>query len=198
MRKRLQFLLALTLTFSLFCSPAAGPGSEASPEPSDTEGDPGSITLHIVKRGYTDVHPPADQLWMWQKYEEISGIKVEFEELAGAAVTERKNVMLGSNDLPDAFYRIAFGTDELMKYGKQGLFIPLEELIEEHAPNLRKLLNENPDIKGAITMSDGHIYALPYVDFSKAFNSVRLYINKSWLDEAGLDVRRRPQSSARR
>ena len=39
--------------------------------------------------------------------------------------------MLGSNDLPDAFYRIAFGTDELMKYGKQGLFVPLEELIEQ-------------------------------------------------------------------
>ena len=37
-------------------------------------------------------------------------------------------------------------------------------------------------------MSDGHIYALPYVDFSKAFNSVRLYINKDWLDEAGLEV----------
>ena len=96
--------------------------------------------------------------------------------------------MLGSNDLPDAFYRIAFGTDELMKYGKQGLFVPLEELIEQHAPNLNKLLKDNPDIKGAITMSDGHIYALPYVDFSKAFNSVRLYINKDWLDEAGLEV----------
>ena len=69
--------------------------------------------------------------------------------------------MLGSNDLPDAFYRIAFGTDELMKYGKQGLFVPLEDLIEQHAPNLNKLLKDNPDIRGAITMSDGHIYALP-------------------------------------
>lgn len=179
MRKGLYLLLAITMMFSLVLSACGGgSGGEATPEPAGTDGDPGSITLKIVKRGYTDVHPPADQLWMWQKYEEISGIHVEFEELAGSAVTERKNVMLGSNDLPDAFYRIAFGTDELMKYGKQGLFIPLEELIEEHAPNLSKLLKDNPDIKGAITMSDGHIYALPYVDFSKAFNSVRLYVNK--------------------
>nr|WP_230875554.1 MULTISPECIES: extracellular solute-binding protein [Paenibacillus] len=187
MRTRWFALLAWTISCALLLAACSGSDNTATPEPGETD-DPGTITLKMVKRGYTDVHPPADQLWMWQKYEEISGIHVEFEELAGSAVTERKNVMLGSNDLPDAFYRIAFGTDELMKYGKQGLFIPLEDLIEEHAPNLQKLLNDNPDIRGAITMSDGHIYALPYVDFSKAFNSVRLYINKSWLDEAGLPV----------
>jgi putative aldouronate transport system substrate-binding protein len=186
MKKGLSLLLAATLTLAL--TACSGKENNVEPSPSATAGEAENITLKIVKRGYTDVHPPAEEFWMWKKYEEISGIHVDFEEIPGAAVAERKNVMLGSNDLPDAFYRIAFGTDELLKYGKQGLFIPLEEQIEQHAPNLNKLLQDNPDIKRAITMSDGHIYALPYVDFSKAFNSVRLYINKSWLDEAGLPV----------
>ncbi|PYI56657.1 extracellular solute-binding protein [Paenibacillus flagellatus] len=192
MKKGLSLLLASTLTLSLALTACGGTEQAATPgkagESPGTTAANEKIALKMVKRGYTDVHPPAKDLWMWKKYEEKTGIRVDFEEIPAAAVTERKNVILGSNDLPDAFYRIAFGTDELMKYGKQGLFIPLEKLIEQHAPNLNKLLRDNPDIKRAITMSDGHIYALPYVDFSKAFNSVRLYINKSWLDEAGLAV----------
>ena len=95
--------------------------------------------------------------------------------------------MLGSNDLPDAFYRIAFGTDELMKYGKQGLFVPLEELIEQHAPNLNKLLKDNPTLREPSRCRTG-IFMPCLTSISKAFNSVCLYINKDWLDEAGLEV----------
>lgn len=89
MRTRWFALLAWTISCALLLAACSGSDNTATPEPGETD-DPGTITLKMVKRGYTDVHPPADQLWMWQKYEEISGIHVEFEELAGSAVTERK------------------------------------------------------------------------------------------------------------
>lgn len=36
------------------------------------------------------------------------------------------------------FYQTGWSNDEIVKYGQQGLFIPLEDLIAEHAPNLQK------------------------------------------------------------
>lgn len=168
----------------------AGCSGNGGPQESETPGEAGEdgIKLKFTRISYNDVRPPSKDLWMWQKYEEMTGIQIEWEEISSGAVNERKNVILGSNDLPDAFYQLGFSQDELIKYGQQGLFIPLEDLIEEHAPNLKKLFDENPDIKKTLTMPDGHIYSLPYVDFAKAYATIRLYINKTWLDNLGLPV----------
>lgn len=187
MRKGISLLIALTMLLSLALTACSG-GNESVQTPSGTDPQDGKLTLNMVKRGFTDVHPPAEELWMWKKYEEMSGIRVNFEEIPAASMTERKNVIMGSNDLPDAFYRMSFNADEMIKYGEQGLFVPLEDLIDQHAPNVKKLFSAHPDIKKALTMPDGHIYSLPYVDFSKAFASLRLYINKEWLDASGLAV----------
>ncbi len=69
----------------------------------------------------------------------------------------------------------------------KSLFIPLEDLIEEHAPNLTALFDEYPSIKQAVTMPDEHIYSLPYVDFSRPERSLRYNINKRWLENIGID-----------
>ncbi|NBD27425.1 extracellular solute-binding protein [Paenibacillus glycinis] len=148
----------------------------------------GKITLAMVRDSFTDVHPASKDLWMWKKYEEKTGIHVEWEELPGESAAERKNIILGSGKLPDAFYQTGFSNDELIKYGGQGLFVPLEDMIETHAPNLKKLFDEHPDIKKTLTMPDGHIYSLPYIDEALPYRSIRLYINQTWLDRLGLQV----------
>ena len=82
-------------------------------------------------------------------------------------------------------------TTDILKYGEQGVFIPLNDLIEEHAPNLTKLLEENPDIKKGITFPDGNIYSLPTI-FEPDFLSMRMgakpWINQEWLDALGMDM----------
>ena len=67
-------------------------------------------------------------------------------------------------------------------------------------PNLYKILEENPDIRSAITMSDGCIYGLPSGEKMGtagigAKDDYSIYtipqfsmINKAWLDELGLEV----------
>lgn len=146
-------------------------------------------SIHLMRNDFTDVRPKSEDLWMWQEYEKKSGVKVQWEEVKEFG--EKKNLIL-SGKLPDAFYQTGWSNDEIVKYGQQGLFIPLEDLIAEHAPNLQKILDENPIVKKTLTAPDGHMYSLPYMslDPMSGGRTVRLYINQNWLDELSLDVPR--------
>ncbi|GIO88132.1 ABC transporter substrate-binding protein [Paenibacillus faecis] len=189
MTRKLLVLLAflLTVTTGLAGCGGGGGGQTAGNRGEKGQTD-GPVTLKFTRISYNDVRPPSKDLWMWKKYEEKTGIRIEWEEIPGASVSERKNVILGSNNLPYAFYQLGFSNDELIRYGEQGIFVPLEDLIEQHAPNLKKLFQDYPEVKKTLTMPDGHIYSLPYIDSALPYRSIRLYINQTWLDRLGLEL----------
>src|SRR5699024_5440045 len=62
-----------------------------------------------------------------------------------------------------------------------------EDLIEKHAPNFKKLLEENPEIKASITAPDGHIYALPGIDQNTTSKTPIMWLNGQWMDALGAD-----------
>jgi len=98
---------------------------------------------------------------------------------------------LSSNDLPDAFHSARVSNLDISKSGDQGIFIPLNDLIDEYAPNFKKILDENPDIRKAITFPDGNIYSFPQL-IEPEFYSSRIgpipWINQEWLDTLGMDI----------
>ncbi|WP_334078164.1 extracellular solute-binding protein [Paenibacillus sanfengchensis] len=187
MKRKLVVLLAFLLAVTAGLAGCSGGEQTAGDRGEEGQTD-GPVTLKFTRISYNDVRPPSKELWMWKKYEEKTGVRIEWEEIPGASVTERKNVILGSNNLPDAFYQLGFSNDELIRYGEQGIFVPLEGLIEQHAPNLKKLFQDYPEVKKTLTMPDGHIYSLPYIDSALPYRSIRLYINKTWLDRLGLEL----------
>jgi putative aldouronate transport system substrate-binding protein len=143
--------------------------------------------ISMLRPSWNNLRPASKDLWMWKEYEKMTGIKVEWEELSD--IGEKKNVILTRSKLPDAFYQVDWNNGELLKYGQQGLFIPLEDLIKEHAPNLQKYMDEHEDVRKGLTSADGHIYATPYLDpYPEGNRTIRLYINKKWLDKLKLDV----------
>lgn len=97
--------------------------------------------------------------------------------------TNAFNLMIASKDLPDI---VGGESINLIKYGMEGAFMPLEDLIKQHAPNIQKMLDENPDVKAAITAADGHIYYLPTLEDSQV--SQTWFIRQDWLDKLGLDI----------
>lgn len=102
---------------------------------------------------------------------------------------EKKNLLFASNDLPDAFYGPVLNDEDLAKYGTQGQLIPLEKLIEQYAPNIKKMLAARPEVKKQITSPDGHIYFIPQIH--ELINNIApdtLFVNKKWLDKLGLSV----------
>ena len=71
-------------------------------------------------------------------------------------------------------------------YALQGAFIPMNDLIDQYAPNIKKFLDENAEIKKAMTAPDGNIYMLNYVPDGDAGRAY--FIRQDWLDKLGLKV----------
>ncbi|MDF2993762.1 MAG: carbohydrate transporter substrate-binding protein family [Microbacterium sp.] len=133
--------------------------------------------------------PDYNEMSLVQGWQQETNISIEWNLLAPEVYSEKRNLLLASNDLPDAFFNSKFTDQELVRYGTDGTLIPLEGLIDEHAPNLSKVFQDNPELEAAVTASDGHIYALPNSE-ELGLAAVPFFwsINKSWLDELGLPL----------
>ena len=97
--------------------------------------------------------------------------------------TQAFNLMIASKEIPDL---VGGQRNEINKYGMQGAFVPLNDLIKEHAPNFKVFLESNPEVKSALTAPDGNIYQIPYVYDSKV--SEAWFIRQDWLDKLGLEA----------
>jgi putative aldouronate transport system substrate-binding protein len=121
--------------------------------------------------------------------EEKTNIKIAWDLVPNNALADRKQLMLASGDYPEVILHGDLSREEQMKYGKQGVFIPLNDLIEQHAPTIKKALEDIPYMKSSITAPDGNIYALPQInECYHCDNALKLWINKAWLDKLGLQM----------
>jgi len=111
---------------------------------------------------------------------EQANFEVEFIDVLGADLAEKTALVLQSGEYPDFFYKCGLDTG---KYGQQGVLIPLEDLIREHAPHLTALLDEK-DAWKYITAADGHVYGMPEID-APGSGQV-MWINQTWMDNLGL------------
>ncbi|NGP46516.1 extracellular solute-binding protein [Bacillaceae bacterium SIJ1] len=115
-----------------------------------------------------------------------------------SSANEKRQISLASGDYPDAYMLIPwvdhFSKDELLKYGQQGVLIPLNELIEEHAPNIQKAFEEEPEFKAMATAPDGQIYGIPqWNDCYHCTFPDKLWINTEWLDTLNLEMPTTPE-----
>ena len=194
MKRLLLLVLALAILPGLMLFAGSQKEEPEATGPAMTGGESGmrivdeKITLKFTRLGWTDVRPPAEELWMFKRYEEMTNVHIEWEEVNRAGWNERKNILIASADLPDCFYQAPFSVEEISNYGSQGLFTKSNDLISSHAPNLVKLMNEMPVVKKAMTMADGNIYSFPYVQPDVLDATLRYYINEEWLDNLGLEV----------
>lgn len=114
-----------------------------------------------------------------------ANIFIDFTSVISVDLEEKRNYSLSSGTYPDLFFKTMLEAADLEKYGKQGIFIPLEDLMREYAPNLSARLDEM-DGWEEIRSSDGHIYAFPEIDRQSPAGSV-YWINKRWMDNLGLE-----------
>lgn len=132
-----------------------------------------------------------NDILIWNEYKEMTNINVEWELTPTESLEEKRNLLLASDDLPDVFYATQLPIPDLYKYGKQGTFIELNDLIDKHAPHFKKLMEDDPSIRDAITFPDGSIYSLPYLaspDFVAFRTNPFLWVNKEWIEELEIDL----------
>jgi len=121
----------------------------------------------------------------FKKVQEMTNVNWEVQSCLGANIAEKKGLLFASGEYPDVLYKAGLATTDLEKYGKQGMLIPLNDLIDQYAPNLKKLI-EDRKIDDFITSSDGNIYALPELD-DPSLGVTPLWFNQEWLDKLGLE-----------
>ncbi|MDF2065467.1 extracellular solute-binding protein [Bacillus sp. Cr_A10] len=130
-----------------------------------------------------------NKLMLWDEYEKMTNIEVNWETTQIEGLAEKRNLMLASGDYPELFFASAFSKTDLVKYGQQGVFLPINDYIDEYAPNFKKILEEYPSVKQGVTMADGNIYGFPTF-YDPKFESLRAntpWIRKDWLDKLGLE-----------
>ena len=111
--------------------------------------------------------------------QEDTGIKLNREYLVGD-LEQKVGLMIASQDYPDMLVAAHF-TD---KFVEAGALIPLEDLIEEHAPNIKKYYANHLE---ALTKEDGHIYylpqlAIPFEPAERRYPAVGFFISKRVLE----------------
>lgn len=128
---------------------------------------------------------------IWDEYEDMTNIDVDWQMVPHEGLEEKRNLSLGGGeDLPDAYHSAVIPVTDILKQGSEGTFIPLNDLIDEYAPNFKEILEENPEIEKAITFPDGNIYSFPLIeepDFTALHISEGPWIREDWLDELGMD-----------
>src|SRR5699024_2571443 len=196
MRKSIfSFLIAiLLLGFITACS-------------SDTDGNSTTDqTIKVNKEGFPIVDEKLEMTMMapsigeaeWedmpllQEYSEKTNIYFKYNTPPVDDFGTNLNLAFSSGDVADIIY--GAGTDNLtpgmeVDYGSQGILLPLEDLIDEYAPNIKNLFEERPDIEKSITTVDGHIYSLPHVslDHRARWAQGPIWYNGKWLDALGVD-----------
>lgn len=190
-------IVMLAGAFAISGCSGGGSDSKNQAENADQEANFNQTGLPIVKEAVTlkmvspkaALAPDYSKMEIFTRLEKDTNVKIKWDNIPDTDFTEKKNLLLASGDLPDAFYGAGFTDYELINYGKDGTIIPLEDLIDQYAPNLKALLERRPDIKSSITAPDGHIYGLPsFEENNLGTNPFFHAINKTWLDKLGLEI----------
>jgi putative aldouronate transport system substrate-binding protein len=196
--KKTTFIVSILTVTALATVLSACSQSESDSGASQTKNEPSKgvnpsgfpivnqpITLKMVgaKEAF---HADWDKMFFFQEYEKMTNVKFQFATFPKESYEERKNILLATSDLPDIFFRGYITPKEEITYGNQGVYIPLNDLIDKYAPNLKALNEKDPSIFKNITQPDGKIYSLPAITGYPDIGANKAWINKKWLDKLGL------------
>lgn len=133
-----------------------------------------------VFTGQNDTNPPADNK-IYKLMKDKLGVTFEWDILVGQ-LDQKLGVMIASGDYPDI---LDIGGPKLID---AGACIPLEKLIDQYGPNLKK--HYGP-VWNKIKEKDGHIYCLPNWgvlqgrDAGTYYGDSALWMQKAVLKEFG-------------
>lgn len=192
--KLLAFLLALSVTATGFvgCKKQQAGNVEIGEEkygktyPIETEDSltywmPMTANISANASNYGDL-PVAQEL------EKLTGIHVDYIHPSLTNATEKFNLMIASGELPDIIEYTwnGYGPDKAIK---DQIIIPLNDLIDAYAPNVKKIYDENPEIAKAAKTDSGNYYSMGIIAVEDKLNtSGGLIIRQDWLDDLGLSM----------
>lgn len=180
MKKFLAMLLCLMLVLS--CASALAEGDSVYPIETDA-------TLRVwmaSSMSYSSIYASANEHPWFQDWEARTGIDVDWiEPAAGADKTQAYNLMIAGGNYPDLIFAGDIVTNAA-SHIENGVIVPLNDYLEEYAPNLWAIMQSNPDVEKSYKTDDGDYFCFPAL--VEADTSWGLVINQAWLDECNLEA----------
>jgi putative aldouronate transport system substrate-binding protein len=199
MKKLLLILSALVVALAggqVFASGGQEPGAETGKGDVNPAGVfpivDEKITLNVFM-GQDPLVTDYDDNYLTKRLEDLTNIHVDLQLTPAQQAGEKMNLILASgSDLPDVFMRNS-GNSLVLKYGQEGVFLPLNQMIEEYGAETRNLIADmeknGVDFLKIYTAPDGNIYGLPLVSVCTQCEPIwRAWVDNRWLDGLGLDM----------
>jgi len=163
-KKRLGLItLALLTVFVAACSNNGnngdGEGNSSPPANADSNASVGQQE----QASFSYVLPTQHANWLKDEnwlpiVEERTNTAVEIVDAGdGDKYYSNMDLRIGGGDFQDASI-VKLAQAEV--YGSQGAFVDLKPVIEEHGPNIKKFMDDNPELTNLVTSSNGAIYGL--------------------------------------
>ena len=132
---------------------------------------------------------------IFKRMEKQTNVHIDWTCFVSDQFSDKKNLALAQfGNLPDGLFNAGMSDYDLLRYAKQGIIIPVENLIDKYMPNLQAVFEKYPEYRTMCTAPDGHIYSFPWIEQlgagKEAIQAIGdiPYINKKWLDYLGLEV----------
>lgn len=210
MRKRVGIAFVFVMSLILLAACASGknnanPGGSVSSSPAskttestDTPPAEGEFAFPLAEQANLNIlafKASASKIMDYNEYElfkrleEETNVHINWTLVDESTKMEKLNLVFASGDYPEAVYGAMPSGIDLTNWANQGILLPLNDLIDQYAPNLKAIFEKHPEYKAAITHSDGKIYALPKVVDAPFYQAPdTMWINKKWLDAVDLPV----------
>ncbi|ACT01802.1 extracellular solute-binding protein [Paenibacillus sp. JDR-2] len=125
--------------------------------------------------------------------EQKFNVSFNWQTIPYEGAKEKRQISLANGHYPDAYiltsYIDQFSQADVIRYGKQGIFYPLNDLIEQYAPHIKAAFEQEPGLRALNTAPDGNIYGLgAYSDCFHCSYPYKLWLNDKWLKKLGLDM----------
>lgn len=193
-RSPLFALLALVMSMTLVLAGCGsggdgasqeGNGSSAADPSKEAKGERIKLTVELFDRNNTPAgEPPITNNFMTQYIQKNFGdpnnIDVEFVTVPRAEEVDKLNVLMASGSAPDIVF--TYNKPTVQNYVKSGGLTDLGPLIDEHGPNLKKVLE--PSLPYGVF--EGKQYVIPALRVIQAQTTT--FIRKDWLDQLNLPI----------
>jgi putative aldouronate transport system substrate-binding protein len=171
-------------------------GNTATTSPSGNAAEPTAshpVTIKVFADADTANNQDLANNAFTKLLEKKENIKFEWTTVPFDGAPEKRQISLASGDYPDMFLLVPyidhFTQSDLLRFGQQGVFIPLNDLIDKYAPNIKKVLDNNPDYKAMNTAPDGKIYGLG--QFAACYHCSfpnKMWVNSTWMKKLNIQT----------
>lgn len=124
-------------------------------------------------------------------WSERTGVEIQFLHPPSGQLKEQFSLILADGNLPDLmeYNWVADYPGGPEKAIKDGVILPLNDVIDQYCPNLKAYLQANPDIDRMIKTDDGNYYVFPFIrGDERLLTSIGLMLRADWLEELDLEV----------